>query len=413
MKNMIFILLFNLITLGIKWQTVEYDLPILDNDDLRIEKTRIVVDLNSDKLEVFESTFDKVSLKHTHYKWSTSLEAIDTMFVITDETTNRLGIRILLCDNKYFEIEDPSKRNRIPNYLEESSRLNIQSWDIAKNSKEVNSVNKAINDLLPSREKCRKKRMLTMNPILHFSSLFERPREYYTYRDDIEMAHYNNQNELDKINDLLNSDINDCVGAVDSTYLIIVNYIVGIDGNIESVFFGCDCPDDLKSTVKSCMEATKWTPGTKDGKAIKISGSVLIGFNTDDRYKLLEEQSKLVREKPTMRDLDLKEVFGGLSTTDSEDVLLVSEVPPILLNTDLFDQIEQTIEVEDSAKKYNETIQFVVEKDGTISDIKLVRSKNIAVGNWLIKHMPKGKLFKPGKNRGRPVRVQYIKVFRN
>ena len=52
-------------------------------------------------------------------------------------------------------------------------------------------------------------------------------------------------------------------------------------------------------------------------------------------------------------------------------------------------------------------VQFIVEKDGSISDPKIIRSKTPtldAEAIRLAKAMPK---WKPGKNNGKPVRVKY------
>lgn len=52
-------------------------------------------------------------------------------------------------------------------------------------------------------------------------------------------------------------------------------------------------------------------------------------------------------------------------------------------------------------------IQFVIEKDGSITDVKVVRGVDASLDKEavrVVKAMPK---WKPGKQRGKPVRVSY------
>ena len=52
-------------------------------------------------------------------------------------------------------------------------------------------------------------------------------------------------------------------------------------------------------------------------------------------------------------------------------------------------------------------VQFVIEKDGSVSDVKVARSVDPSLDKEairVVKAMPK---WKPGKQRGKPVRVSY------
>ena len=55
----------------------------------------------------------------------------------------------------------------------------------------------------------------------------------------------------------------------------------------------------------------------------------------------------------------------------------------------------------------NVYVTFIVEKDGSVSNVKLLRDIGCGHGEAVVEmlqHMPK---WKPGKQRGKPVRVQY------
>ncbi|MGV3508650.1 MAG: TonB family protein, partial [Sphingobacteriaceae bacterium] len=63
-------------------------------------------------------------------------------------------------------------------------------------------------------------------------------------------------------------------------------------------------------------------------------------------------------------------------------------------------------------------VQFVVEKDGHLSDIKAVRDLGYGTGEAAVALLATSKLWKPGIQNGKPVRVQYtlplmLKVSKN
>ncbi|MFD2286641.1 TonB family protein [Pedobacter petrophilus] len=52
-------------------------------------------------------------------------------------------------------------------------------------------------------------------------------------------------------------------------------------------------------------------------------------------------------------------------------------------------------------------VSFVVEKDGSITDVKVLRGIGFGCDEEAVKVIRKSPLWKPGKNKGRPVRVRY------
>lgn len=64
--------------------------------------------------------------------------------------------------------------------------------------------------------------------------------------------------------------------------------------------------------------------------------------------------------------------------------------------------------VKEGKVKGRSIVEFVIEKDGTVSDFKIVRSLHKdcdAEAIRVLKSMPK---WKPGRQRGKPVRVKYV-----
>ena len=72
------------------------------------------------------------------------------------------------------------------------------------------------------------------------------------------------------------------------------------------------------------------------------------------------------------------------------------------------DSIHQPQCVQEGKVKGRSFVEFVIEKDGTVSDFKIVRSLHKdcdAEAIRVLKTMPR---WKPGRQRGKPVRVKYV-----
>ena len=154
----------------------------------------------------------------------------------------------------------------------------------------------------------------------------------------------------------------------------------------------------------------------KNEKTFKLGDHKVVAKNNHDER---HSYSVTVDGKP----FDLKYITQMLfddsdeETDDSEVYTGVVDVMPEYpggMNA-MFDFIQKNVKYPESAKKKGIEgkvyVQFVVEKDGSISDINILRgvSKDIdAEAVRVVKAMPK---WKPGIQKGKPVRVQYTMPF--
>lgn len=76
-----------------------------------------------------------------------------------------------------------------------------------------------------------------------------------------------------------------------------------------------------------------------------------------------------------------------------------------------FEYTEDNIRKSDEAKvkgvKGNVFVQFVVEKDGTLSNIKVIKGIGYGCDEAVIKVLEKAPRWTPGIQKGKPVRVQH------
>lgn len=99
----------------------------------------------------------------------------------------------------------------------------------------------------------------------------------------------------------------------------------------------------------------------------------------------------------------------GVSSPDGDDIYLVVDEMPIFPGGDeaLRNFIANNIRYSENDKSGRVFVYFVVEKDGRIERASIARSVDPvldAEALRVVKLMPK---WKPGKNKGKPVRVSY------
>lgn len=120
--------------------------------------------------------------------------------------------------------------------------------------------------------------------------------------------------------------------------------------------------------------------------------SVFLIFNTHTAISQIQD-------KQTVQD----------STEDNQIHFLVQEMPvfPGNLNTWIYNNIRYPETAKEKKLEGKVYVRFVIEKDGAISNVKVIRGVSPELDNEakaVIASMPK---WEPGKQNGSPVRVSY------
>ncbi|MCB2207932.1 MAG: M56 family metallopeptidase [Bacteroidetes bacterium] len=163
---------------------------------------------------------------------------------------------------------------------------------------------------------------------------------------------------------------------------VFVNFIVEKDGSIgetkvlRGIGGGCD-----EEAVRVISQMTDWTPGTQGGEAVRVSYNLPINFKLDGQKN--DTIYTVVEQMPA---------FPG----DNEA---------------LFSYLSKNITYPEKAKKEGISgrvfINFIVEKDGKVSDVKLLRGIGGGCDEEamrVIREMPD---WTPGMQDGQAVRVSY------
>jgi TonB family protein len=138
----------------------------------------------------------------------------------------------------------------------------------------------------------------------------------------------------------------------------------------------------------------KWTPGKQRGKAVKTKYTLPVNFKLDG-------------------GVSLGAVSKANNSSDEIVYIIVEQMPKFNgdLNGDLNGYLAKNIKYPEEARKSGiqgrVIIQFVVDKDGSISDVNVVRGVCPALDAEAIRVVKSMPNWTPGKQRGQNVRVKY------
>lgn len=172
---------------------------------------------------------------------------------------------------------------------------------------------------------------------------------------------------------------------------VYVQFIIDEQGKVinPSIARGADSLLNTEA-LRVIGEMPDWTPGSQRGKKVKVSYTLPINFALSSSGGL---------PKP--------DTFAS----DSSVFVVVEDMPKFPQGT-AKDWIVKNIKYPAQAMKKGLQgkvyIQFIIEKDGSLSNIKIVRGIDPTLDNEavrVIKSMPK---WIPGKQRGLMVRVSYV-----
>ncbi len=162
-----------------------------------------------------------------------------------------------------------------------------------------------------------------------------------------------------------------------------VNFIVEKDGSVSDVHilkpvgFGCD-----EEAIRLVSNMKGWVPGELDGKKVRVRSNVPVFFKEE-----LYPGSRICTNPDTLPK------FPGGSGALSEYLQKETKIPPEAKENDISGIV---------------AVNFVVEKDGTVSNVMILDSLGYGCNEEalrVISNMPAGK---PGYLNGEPVRTLVI-----
>ena len=185
---------------------------------------------------------------------------------------------------------------------------------------------------------------------------------------------------------------------------VFLSFVVEKDGRVDDVkVLKSVCESVDKEAVRVVKAMPNWKPGKQKGKPVRVSYCLPITFKLNNSE--MEEPVK----KSNVSRADM--------TPDKNGVYQICEEMPEFPGGEqaMFDFVANNVvypqEARDKEIEGRVFVRFIVEKDGSVSDVKV--AKGIGGGCdeeavRVVKAMPK---WKPGKQDGKPVRVNFTMPF--
>lgn len=453
MINKILPLLFLVCTLETICQ-IQFKLPTGDTDPRYIKNNQILIDTISMHLEIISRVYDKIHVMNIHRSYKASFFDIDTIILINDVSSDVAQIKFLMCSNKNFVVNDYPYIANSPTY--ELSFRTLGDWFLEKNQNELEKLVAIFNSYIPNKELCNEKRNLWGSP-----NLVSDPRMdsdgYYSDGYKLELPSIDGSNSLDHRNNSIQLRIDKCLDSKVEKGVTKVTYYVNEKGNVDKVKFDdFEQPRiDVKRKIIDCMLNIKFEPAVYKGKFVKSECNTLISINTSDKYKIYEDLYKSYKSDKKKVDIPKKLVnlLSGQKISQSEEVFIfknqvykdlaqedsikrtkldndflivvyehakqsqqkhveVDEMPS-LFNKNFFNELKEKLIELFPNESFDESFEYIVEKDGSISTTRIAKQTNGKVAGEIWRHLYKDLFYFPGKHKGKIVRVKILENVTN
>jgi TonB family protein len=200
-----------------------------------------------------------------------------------------------------------------------------------------------------------------------------------------------------------------------------IQFIVEQDGSIDNLKV-LRTPSDAMGTeaMRVMASSPKWKPGMQNGKPVRVEFTMPINFalgndGPNAPFNIsLQPPPPALPAKPdgnnvhTLPPPPVKEVEANANT-----VYTAVEIQPEFPGGEaaFAKFLQQTIRYPATAKQNKIQgkvyVQFIVEKDGSITDIKVIREPGSALGDEAVRVMKLSPKWIPAKQNGQPVRIQF------
>jgi len=386
--------------------------PSQNVDPALVENYTLSIDTTKRALNVDIKRLDKLNILLSYKTYTISFYEMDTIAVLKDKTGEEISLTIRMCQGAEFGVKDKySGKTRHP--FINKNRLDLGDWS-RNHLIAISNIQKQINEHITAKGVCNEDRKLKKTVASVFTSAVGKNSDGY-YTSGITLPAVNGNSSIEARNDFIQKKIDTCVVYDKSNLAVRVDYRVNENGEAEIFQFDLrnPIPDKLKSQIEACFASLKFTPANYGDKLVKAQCATLIGVNADDKYNILEQlhfgfysESQVVH----IPDEALSRRVEKEEEVEDEPYIIVEQMPE-LIDPKYFKNLEKKLRKAFPRSKYGIGIKFIVERDGTISNVNILRTSNPEISAWLLDNLESGKLYTPGKQRGRTERVFVNQLF--
>jgi TonB family protein len=178
---------------------------------------------------------------------------------------------------------------------------------------------------------------------------------------------------------------------------VFVNFVVEKDGALTNItILRGVSPDIDTEALRVVSSSPKWKPGMQNGRVIRVRYAMGITFKLPKQELTAQQRIDSLRNLPS----------------DQKIFTAVEHAPQFPGGIENFyGYLKQNLRYPDKARDQKISgkvwINFVIEKDGSLTDIQIWRSLSPETDAEAIRVMQNCPRWNPGMQNGRPVRVEY------
>ena len=199
---------------------------------------------------------------------------------------------------------------------------------------------------------------------------------------------------------------------------VICNFVVKKDGSIDNIQVVRGVAPSLDAeAVRVISEMPKWTPGMNKGEKVNVQFTMPLVFRLQGGEAkgtpVQEKEQSKIKATNMVDEVVAVALDKSKSKASNDELFMVVEEQPefpggtAAMMQFLSENVKYPNIAQENGIQGRVIVNFVVEKDGSISDIQVVRGVDPALdveAMRVIGTMPK---WNPGKQRGQEVRVRF------
>ncbi len=181
--------------------------------------------------------------------------------------------------------------------------------------------------------------------------------------------------------------------------VVIAQFVVELDGRLSDIKIVRTPSEGLGREAQRLLAmSTRWIPGKQGGKDVRVMFTLPINFHLNYAHIPV----KYFRDNP-----------AGALPDDEKQIFTAVEIEPYYQGglNEFYKYIANNIRYPEEDKKSGvqgrAIVQFIVEKNGSLSDIKVMRAPSETLGKEALRVMNTSPKWIPGKQGGKDVRVMF------
>jgi len=180
---------------------------------------------------------------------------------------------------------------------------------------------------------------------------------------------------------------------------VVITFVVENNGSLSGFkVFQHLSPDCDAEAIRLMKNSPKWNPGIRNGKPVRVEMNLLIPFNLPSQYKMvskpdpMDSLGNLPGEKRVYSSVQIEPTFTGGSGR---------------WNQYIKDNLRYPSKALQSGTHGNVFLSFIIEEDGNISNIKILRGVSPEIDTEATRILINSPKWNPGLQGGKPVRVLF------